>query len=387
MEWITNNMEWISAVIVAIVACIGGIITAIINKKPKEKQPSNSNSNSDNLTTNVNTTNKNSPKTGDVSINVVVNSAVSEPPKSTITTPIEESNDYTKRYLRRRCRYTPIGSKKFKEIITDLATLKIVDSIDDYNEKIRELRDTSFEQKIAEALYNENIGNIDNMAEILNSIKLTEKKESVRLLFLGIAHEKLDKIDEAINCYNKILEDENNVKLRKSAQFNIMLCKEKNGDRRVNFTKFFNERTILHGNQRIKDKALTMHLIVCQKYNMHFTYENLLQESLQYELAHNPTGYIKTQLSYNDLTGISLTQETITNFKKIASTKSINARVAILVNIHNRISDVQLREEIKETLNNLKKKYKDQTIEKYIKELNNHTPEEAVGYKRTKSPD
>jgi len=374
MDWINNNMKEISAVIVAVLTLVGIIVTYFKNKSKKEQPPTPI------ITTTVapvTTVTQTPTTTVAPTINIYSNGEKSNQdiPITTheqgikIETKSSEKKS-TKRYLRRRCRYIPDGSQEFKKIITELITLKIVDRINGYDEKIRKLKDATFEQKIANAVYNENIGNIDNMVDILNSIKLTGKKESVRLLFLGIAYEKLDNTESAIKCYNKILKDENNTKLRKSAQFNILLCEEKDEDTNVDFTKFFNDKTVLLGKQRIKDKALTMHLIVCQKNDKPFTYDDILQESLQYELEHNPTGYVKTQLSYNDLKKSSLTPQEIADLQAIASEKSINARVAILVNLHNKISDTQSLEAIRNTLNALKDKYKDYTIEKHIEELN-----------------
>lgn len=280
-------------------------------------------------------------------------------------------NKPAKGYLRRRCRYIPVGSQEFKKIITELTTLKVADKIHDYDSRINALK-PNFEQEIANAVYNENIGNIDNMIDILNSIKLKGKKENVRLLFLGIAYEKLDKIEEAMSCYNKILEKEDNAKLLKSAQFNIMLCREKGEDRSVDFTAFFKDNTILLGGQRIKDKALTMHLIVCQKNNKPFTHNNILNESLQYEFVRNPIGYVKTVLSYKKLNKSSLTQHEKKELMDISSEKSIPSRVAILVKLHNEIdtSDIQSRLIIKNILYTLKDKYPGYTIKKHISELN-----------------
>lgn len=363
MNWIINNKEWIfSGIGVAIISLI---ISLFRNKIQKLKQP----------TTNSIT---NTGNTGNVSVNVEVNTTKEEKqksPLSTIATPEQVilTVKETKRYLRRRCRYTPEGSREFKKIITELTTLRHIEEINSYDERIRRLKDDIFEKPIANAVYNENLGNLDNMANILEDIKLKGKKESVRLLFLGIAYEKLDRITEAIECYKIILEDENDIKLRKSAQFNILLCKEKNGDKSVDFTKFFDDKTILFGSERIKDKALAMHIIVCQKDDIPFQYKYMLQETLKYEQEHDPLGYVKTLLSYNNLKTLSLTQKEIDELIEITIKKGdINSRVAILVNLHNQIpsSDVKPRLKIEKILDALQKEYSDYSIKKYIKVLN-----------------
>jgi len=277
----------------------------------------------------------------------------------------------TNRFLRRRCRYTPIGSRKFKSIITDLTTLKIgPETVHDYNSKISEL-ETSFEQKIAMAVYYENIGNIPEMLNTLNSFKSTEQKESIRLLFLGIALEKNDKPDLAIKSYTYILSKETNNKLLKSAQFNINVCFEKKNDNEyLNFSHFFNDKTILMGNQRLRDKALTMHLIHCKKENKQFIYDEFLKESLEYEIINNPIGYMKTLLSYFDLKGETLSKNKIEEIITLSSEKSINSRMAILVKLHNLVNTEVTKSRIKSIIDSFIIKYKDYTLDKYYKKLN-----------------
>lgn len=279
----------------------------------------------------------------------------------------------TKRFLRRRCRYSPIGSKKFIDILTELTTLKIgAESIDKYNSKILEL-EPEFEQKIAYAAYNENISKTDEMLRILKSFKSSGKKESVRLLFLGIALEKLDKIDEAISCYQKILASEDDIKLLKSAQFNINICFEKKDlNENIDFTRFFKDEKMLLGKQRIKDKALTMHLIHCRKENRPFLHNKTLEDSLNYEVEINPIGYVKTMLSYMELSKSVFTENDLKQLIEIPKEISMDTRIAILVKLHNQLdaSENELKNTISKTLNSLIKKYPEYTTTKHIADLN-----------------
>jgi tetratricopeptide (TPR) repeat protein len=254
---------------------------------------------------------------------------------STSNTTLNYKCKTTNRFLRRRCRYSPIGSTEFINILTELTTLKLgPKSIIKYDAKILKLEQV-FEQPIAYAIYNENIGKTNEMLRILSSFKSLGQRENVRLLFLGIAYEKLDKIDDAIDCYQKILATESDTKLIRSAQFNLHLCFEKKQQNDgLDFTHFFNDKILLLGKQRISDKALTMHLIHCCKENRTFLHNDLLEESLSYEININPIGYVKTILTYIELRG---TEMITSDFKQLIETSkdiSINSRIAILVKLH-----------------------------------------------------
>ncbi|MDR1202068.1 MAG: hypothetical protein LBL58_10645 [Tannerellaceae bacterium] len=376
MEWIINNKEWLlSGIGLVFISPIIRLIIRLIRNKLKKEHTTPPVSRTDNGADNSGNSAKNIVN---VHFNEIFNKDEKQnsPPPTAQVAKIELkalNKATTERYLRRRCRYSPIGSKKFREIITELTTLKVEATIKDYDSRINSLS-PNFEREIANAVYNENIGNISNMLVILNSFQLQGTKESVRLLFLGIAYEKIDRIPEAKKCYMKILQTEKNRKLYKSAQFNLLLCIEKEGkEKNIDFTIFFKDNTVLLNGQRIKDKALTMHLIVCKKENRPFLFDNVLNNSLQYEIDNNPMGYVKTKLTFMDFNKSMITEEDIQEIVRISSEKSINARIAVLVKLHNRInhSDSNLRLKIKDTLNSLKDKYSnDMTIEKHIKELN-----------------
>ncbi len=279
----------------------------------------------------------------------------------------------TKRFLRRRCRYSPVGSPEFINILTGLTTYSIGSKAEtDYINKISELK-FSFERKIAEAAYNEKIGNTSEMLNILEPLRFSGMEESVRLLFLGIAYEKLDRIDEAIDSYRKILEKEGNEKLLKSAQFNLHICFEKKqmiDDE--GFIPFLSSDIQLLGNQRIKDKALTMHIIMCIKEKRSFTYKNLLNESLDYEINANPSGYVKTMLSYMELGMEELAESELEkifiNFNKIQENIGVDTRVAILKKLQEQLyeSNSELKTIIDDTLSALEKNHSDYTITKHL---------------------
>ncbi|WP_392421142.1 SIR2 family protein (plasmid) [Capnocytophaga canis] len=276
-----------------------------------------------------------------------------------------------KRFLRRRCRYSPIGSDEFIKILTELTTFKIgPDQIVNYNKKILNL-EPDFEQKIASATYNENIGKTDEMLRILNSFKSTGQKESVRLLFLGIAYEKLDNIDKAINLYQRILAVEDDMKLIRCVQFNLHVCFEKKQIiEDLDFTRFIKSDIILLGNQRIKDKALTMQIIRCIKENIPFLYTDLLEDSLNYEISNNPIGHVKTMLSYLELKEESLTKSRLKKFINLQKNISTDSRIAILENLYNQLdkSESMAKDKIKETLSVLVSKSSTYTAKKYCLE-------------------
>lgn len=245
----------------------------------------------------------------------------------------------TKRFLRRRCRYSPVGSPDFIKLLTELTSYNIgIKTEVAYIKRILLLK-SEFEKKIAYAALYEKKGNITEMINILEHFKFQNEEESVRLLFLGIAYEKLDRIDDAIDSYQKILAIENDFKLIKSAQFNLQICFEKkqiiDG---VGFARFIDSDITLLGGQRIKDKALTMLIILCIKEKTPFLYERYLKDSLDYEINVNPTGYVKTMLSYKELKDERITESEIESvMNKLSEDIGVDARVAILKKLSNNL--------------------------------------------------
>lgn len=275
----------------------------------------------------------------------------------------------TKRFLRRRCRYSPVGSAKFIEILTELTSSNIgLDAMPDFISKLADL-DSAFENIIANAAYNERLGNITGMLDLLEQKRFSGVEESVRLLFLGIAYEKLDRIDEAIDSYQRILAIENDEKLLRSAQFNLNICYEKKqAIDDTCFTRFFESNVTLLGGQRIKDKALTMHIIMCIKEKRQFTYDDILEESLNYEYKVNPPGYVKTLLSFIELKDEELSELELKMIMDILSKDiGVNARVAILKKLNDYLIDStsEIKKKIGNMLSVFNSIHSDPTVKKY----------------------
>lgn len=282
----------------------------------------------------------------------------------------KKSKEYiTKRFLRRRCRYSPVGSKDFINILTELTTTHLgIDTKPNYIKQLASLQ-SDFEKAIALSAFHEKMGDITRMLNELESNSFSGKEESVRLLFLGIAYEKLDRIDEAIDSYQKILSKEDDEKLIRSAQFNLHVCFEKKQTIDNNgFTYFLNSDVTLLGGQRIKDKALTMHIIMCIKEKCPFKYNDLLEESLNYERKVNPIGYIKTMLSFIELKDEALSESELEMIMNILSGDTgVNAQVAILKKIYDQLpgSETEIKKRIENTLLTLNNICSDPTVKKY----------------------
>ena len=282
----------------------------------------------------------------------------------------KSGKDYiTKRFLRRRCRYSPVGSDEFIELLTELTTSHLgIDAKPDYISKLAGL-DSDFERTIANAAYKEKSGNIKEMLDLLEQKHFTGEEECVRLLFLGIAYEKLDRIDEAVGSYQKLLAIVEDEKLLKSAQFNLNICYEKKQMiDAVDFTRFLDSDITLLGGQRIKDKTLTMHIITCIKEKRQFTYYDFLEESLNYELKVNPSGYMKTMLSYIELKDEALTEPELKMIMDVLLKDiRVNVQVAIVKKINDQLTDPgsEIKKRITTLLSVYNDIYSDPTVKKY----------------------
>lgn len=138
---------------------------------------------------------------------------------------------------------------------------------------------------MSKAVFHEKVAKIETVLTILDDCKFRGVEESSRLLYRALALEKLDRIEEAMEDLHEILGNEEHKSIVKAAQFNRLICLEKiNQYDKVNFTSFFKNAEIIYaGNERLKDKAIIMHFIFCDKSGMEFMYDDLLEETLEYE--------------------------------------------------------------------------------------------------------
>jgi|GEM_PF-3656388 len=278
----------------------------------------------------------------------------------------------TMRYIRERCRIYIKGSDKFNEVMESLISNKYTKKeLDNYKREIISFT-TKYESHMALAAYHEKKGKIEMMLDILN-VNLRGQEESSRLLYRALVLEKLDRIPEAINDLYSILLNEHNIELVKAAQFNLNVCYEKKNDyAKVDFTKFFIYKDMFFaGNERLSDKAITMHLIVCHKTNQEFLYDLELMDVFQFQAKNNPIGYTKTLLIYFLLQRKKISRDEIYNIYKLTDNMSINNKVAVLSKLlpqFDKETDVDV---IMKIIHDLKDEYevsKSYTLSKFIDE-------------------
>ena len=159
--------------------------------------------------------------------------------------------------------------------------------------------------------------------------------ESARMLYEAIAREKLDDLSGAKRLLRTILDIETQKDLVRAAQFNIHVCYEKAADfSNVNFEAFFqDQRNAFVDHERLCDKAVAMHMIVCMERGHPFIHKRLLTESLEYLRRNNPVGYAKTLLtklaSEKSLLSISAADTILADLRLM----DVNSRTAILTQI------------------------------------------------------
>jgi hypothetical protein len=242
----------------------------------------------------------------------------------------------TARYLRRRVRFIARGTRAFRSTMRKLISKQhrpcehdlTTDSYVQFCEQLK----SPYERIMAHAAHLESLGHAELMIETLAKSRFKGSEESSRLLYQAIAHEKLDDVATAQRLLRKVLETESNKDLLRAAQFNMHVCYEKLcAFRKLDFESFINDRrTVFYDGERIRDKALAMHLIVCTQRKQPFIYNSALTESLKYLCSNSHVGYAKTLI-----TKVSFDSDflSITNVESILSEIPLvdaNSRAAIL---------------------------------------------------------
>ncbi|HLG33525.1 MAG TPA: SIR2 family protein, partial [Bacteroidia bacterium] len=204
------------------------------------------------------------------------------------------------RYLRRRCRTFKPSSDEFNSVMIELRNETFnKNNIDNFKKRINNLKD--YENILALAALYENESEIEKMKDVLESACFEGEEEMTRQLYLALAFEKLDWAIKAIQILDKIIANPNvEAEMALCAKFNRSVCAEK----MLRYDEVFfeqlisNTTTLKFTKERIKDKAISNHLIVCKQRKMEFKYENELKESTEYEIQTSEKSQSKTLINY-----------------------------------------------------------------------------------------
>lgn len=260
----------------------------------------------------------------------------------------------TARYLRRRARFIARGTRAFQSTMRKLMSRQhglyqnalTEDSLVRFCEQLK----SPYERVMAHVAYLEGLGHAELMLEALENVRFKGSEESSRLLYQAIAHEKLDDVATAQRQLRKVLETETNKDLFRAAQFNMQVCYEKQCDfRRLDFESFISDqRTVFYDGERIRDKALAMHLIVCIQRKQPFIYNSALSESLDHLYSNSHAGYAKTLITKFSFDGTSLSGSNVESILSEIPRFNANSRTAILALIANYLPPdaTQLRDSI-----------------------------------------
>lgn len=278
------------------------------------------------------------------------------------------------RYLRRRCRTFEQGSNDFNNLMLELRSEEFSkDKIAQYQEKIINLN--GYERTLTTAALYENSGQIEKMINLLSDEKFRDNQENTRLLFLAVGFEKLDKINSAIGTIDKITSNPDcDPEISLCAKFNRSICCEKiEKYDEVYFEQLINNKTILKfSKERIKDKAISNHLIVCKKRGLAFNYEVELKESIEYEIVNSGKSQVKTLINYLVYKNEIISNEKYDEIISLGKNMNVYSRVALLCSIYKQLdidTKILLKEEILSKVTELCSENPSQAKTKYLEDL------------------
>lgn len=250
-----------------------------------------------------------------------------------IETPSSDSDtEKPASYLRRRIRIVPNPSPKLKDLLKQISNVRSnTIGLENIKREIVKADIDDFGRCIAKAITTELLGDTREMLSILNGGKFTGINEQVRLLYRGIAYEKLWELDDrnldrAIADYAFVLSkpcwehcnaSEDYRQLVLAASFNINICFEKKGlFEHVDFGSFLNyaegDIRIIYGD-KLWHKAYVMQMITHMRSKTPPIREEWkkIKQALDEQRSSDPAGYVKTLLTWNQRTGTTLKEDDI----------------------------------------------------------------------------
>ncbi len=241
------------------------------------------------------------------------------------------------KFLRRRCRIFLSGSSLYEELMTEIWGKKFNENRSNEIEEQAIRLDCDYELMFINASLQEKKGNWSRMIETLNRITFEGDKEQSRLVYLAIGHEKSDEVQIAINILSKIIYlPDTNPDIQYVAKFNRLVClsKEPPFDS-VDFGTYIGSDKVLPFlNERVRDKAISNHLMLCKMKNEEFVdADQCYQESFKYETDHTKLGRIKTLVNYIGFKKEPLAMESFWELYTSVNGSSSSEKIAFLANV------------------------------------------------------
>lgn len=278
------------------------------------------------------------------------------------------------RYLRRRCRTFKPGSDEFNKTMIELRNESFnKNNIDIFKKQIDNFK--GYEKVLALAALYENKSEIEKMKNILEDACFDGEEEIARQLYLALAFEKLDYPTNAIQILDKIIANPIvDVEMALCAKFNRSVCAEKMGKYdEVFFEQFISNTTTLRfTKERIKDKAISNHLIVCKQRKLEFKYENELKETTEYEIQTSEKAQSKTLINYLTNKNGTISKDQYDDILKLGEEMSPSARTASVCSLFKMLdkdSIFLLKDEVLEHVKALCEEYKSYANDKHFEDL------------------
>ena len=284
-------------------------------------------------------------------------------------------------YLRRRCRTFYPGSDDFNKIMIELRGVELLnEELAQFEQRINKL--VGYEKVLATCALTENSGDVETMIQLLSESSFEGNQENTRLLFLALGYEKLNKIKSAIATIDKIINKPDlDAEMSICAKFNRCICAEKiENYEEVYFKQFIsNNTTLKFTTERIRDKAISNHLIECTKRNIPFLYEEEFKESTEYEIANGEKALSKSLINYYTYKNELIDKNIYDEILSLGKSMNTNSRVTVLCKLcvlMDKDTLNLLKDEILNVVENLCKLSPSYTNKKHFENLKRHIDEQ-----------
>jgi hypothetical protein len=210
-----------------------------------------------------------------------------------------------------------------------------------------------FESAIVRSLMFEFRGKIEPMLQAASSYSGDDTlKDANCALLRGIALDKLNRFDEAMSEYDRIISlFPPGHELRKCASFNASVVREKRNEEADEFADLMYDRQArLSSGELLWTKAFSMELIRCTRRGLRFRFEELLEAAISAEITSASTGFAKTLINWSQYSGKPLQNEFVDEFELIARRAPITVRLPVLSYLETAVADEHLAKAIQDAL-------------------------------------
>ncbi|RHW25443.1 SIR2 family protein [Nocardioides immobilis] len=263
-------------------------------------------------------------------------------------------------WIRRRCRTVVAGGDEFVARMRPLiAEHSPADAAVRLSDIIMDPAATPFQRGIASALWSEFEVQLERMRDSTASALASEGLTSVErlnlLLFQALAMEKLGPGTQ-VSAAKVTLESIINApeapdELRRCAEFNRDVCREKLNDPTLSFAPYMSDRRFRFSSREfLWTKAWNMELVRCGRRGEAFRYESMLQDVLSAEIDEASTGFAKTVANWGKFKRDPLDESLLERMLDVARRSTPTQRVPLLLYLESVTGDHTLRQAINDAL-------------------------------------